>query len=257
MKSLHNHIRESLGTMDVAKVTTQHIATFLDGFENRPTTARQLRSALKDIFNEAIRQGVIKDNPVLATRSPSVQVMRSRLSLDEFNTIFDAAGSLSPFVQNSLLLAVTTGQRLEDIAGMRFKDVSDGYLHVKQNKTGSMVRLSLDLRLDALNTTVGDVVSRCRDIVVSPWLLHHVRNYPKAKKGGQVGKLTISHGFLAARRKTALQWEHPPTFHEIRSLSGRLYNDQGINAQALLGHKDAKTTALYIDSRGTEWISVG
>jgi len=48
-----------------------------------------------------------------------------------------------------------------------------------------------------------------------------------------------------------------PTFHEIRSLSGRLYADQGINAQALLGHKDTKTTSLYLDSRGTEWISVG
>jgi integrase len=257
MKSLHKHIRAGLGAMDVAKVTTQHVAAFLDSFADRPTTARQLRSALKDIFNEAIRQGIIKDNPVLVTRSPSVKVMRSRLSLDEFNTIYAAASTQSPWVQNALLLAITTGQRLEDIASMRFKDVSDGYLHVNQGKTGSMVRLSLDLRLDVLDITVGDVVSRCRDIVVSQWLLHHVRNYPRAKKGGQVGKLTISHGFLSARRKTDLQWENPPTFHEIRSLSGRLYNDQGINAQALLGHKDAKTTALYIDSRGTEWISVG
>ena len=257
MKSLCNHIRHGLGTMDVAKVTTQHVAAFLDRFERTPTTARQLRSALKDIFNEAIRQGVIQNNPVLVTRSPSVQVVRSRLSLDEFNKIYKAAASLSPWVQNALLLAITTGQRLDDIAGMKFKDVSDGYLHVQQSKTGSMVRLSLQLRLDALGITVGEVVSRCRNIVVSPYLLHHIRNHPKAKKGGQIGKLTISHGFAKARGLSGLQSDHPPTFHEIRSLSGRLYADQGINAQALLGHKDAKTTSLYLDSRGTEWISVG
>jgi len=44
----------------------------------------------------------------------------------------------------------------------------------------------------------------------------------------------------------------------MRSLSGRLYGDPGgINVQSLLGHKDAKTTALYVDPRGSEWISVG
>jgi len=54
------------------------------------------------------------------------------------------------------------------------------------------------------------------------------------KKGGQIGKLTISHGFAKARSQSGLQWDHPPTFHEIRSLSGRHYADQGINAQAVL-----------------------
>ena len=54
MKSLCNHIRQGLGTLDIAKVTTQHVAAFLDGFEGTPTTARGLRSALKDIFSEAI-----------------------------------------------------------------------------------------------------------------------------------------------------------------------------------------------------------
>jgi integrase len=241
MKKLHKHIRQGLGTIDVARVTTQHIASFLDSFEGTPTTARQLRTALMDVFNEGVRQGVIQNNPVQVTRTPSVQVMRSRLSLDEFSIIFDAAGSLLPYVQNAMLLAITTGQRLDDISRMLFKDVSDGYLHVRQSKTGAMIRLSLQLRLDALGFTVGDVISRCRDIVVSPYLLHHIRNHPMAKKGGQIGKVTISHGFTKARGLSGLQWDHPPTFHEIRSLSGRLYKDQGMDAQALLGHKDART----------------
>ncbi|ARJ67816.1 hypothetical protein WV31_20265 [Magnetospirillum sp. ME-1] len=48
----------------------------------------------------------------------------------------------------------------------------------------------------------------------------------------------------------------PPTFHEIRSLAARLYTEQGINAQALLGHKSADMTSIYRDVRGSEWIEV-
>jgi integrase len=48
----------------------------------------------------------------------------------------------------------------------------------------------------------------------------------------------------------------PPTFHEIRSLASRLYNKQGIDDQALLGHKSGSMTAAYRDVRGTEWGKV-
>lgn len=41
-----------------------------------------------------------------------------------------------------------------------------------------------------------------------------------------------------------------PSLHEIRSLSARLYRDQGIDVQTLLGHKDAEVTSLYLDDRG-------
>ena len=69
---------------------------------------------------------------------------------------------------------------------------------------------------------------------------------------------TVSGGFASAGDKTGLRWEKPPSFHERRSLSGRLYAEQkGINVLNLLGHMDVKTAALYIDSRGAEWISAG
>ena len=71
-----------------------------------------------------------------------------------------------------------------------------------------------------------------------------------------VNKGTISRGFKNARTLSGLSWDNPPSFHEIRSLSGRLYKDQGVDAQSLLGYKSAETTALYIDVRGSEWISV-
>jgi integrase len=117
---------------------------------------------------------------------------------------------------------------------------------------------NLHLRLECLDMTIGDAISRCRDNVVSRYLIHHVKNRPRAKKGGSLDVRTVSGGFATARDKSGSKWVNPPSFHEMRSLSGRLYDNQGgVNVQNLLGHKDSKTTATYIDSRGSEWISVG
>lgn len=47
----------------------------------------------------------------------------------------------------------------------------------------------------------------------------------------------------------------PPTFHEIRSLAGRLYEkEKGKEfARNLLGHKSEKMTDKYLDARGKEY----
>ena len=87
-----------------------------------------------------------------------------------------------------MLLGLITGQRLNDIANMRFSDISDNYLHIKQHKSGSLVRLSLNLRLDAIGMSVSDVVSRCRDRVVSQYLIHHAKN---TARRGKVGGIII------------------------------------------------------------------
>jgi len=47
-----------------------------------------------------------------------------------------------------------------------------------------------------------------------------------------------------------------PTFHEQRSLSERLYREQGVDTQKLLGNKTQKMTDRYNDERGKDWIVV-
>ncbi|MCG7389681.1 tyrosine-type recombinase/integrase [Pantoea sp. ACRSB] len=52
--------------------------------------------------------------------------------------------------------------------------------------------------------------------------------------------------------------ENPPTFHEIRSLSGRLYEARHGEAfaQRLLGHKNLSMTKKYLDPRRDEYVLV-
>lgn len=57
---------------------------------------------------------------------------------------------------------------------------------------------------------------------------------------------------------SGLTWKGtPPTFHEIRSLSGRMHEANGISAKDLLGHADQRMTDAYLNTRGREWVVVG
>ncbi|EPE5478197.1 integrase, partial [Escherichia coli] len=49
----------------------------------------------------------------------------------------------------------------------------------------------------------------------------------------------------------------PPSFHEQRSLSERLFREQGVDTKILLGHSNQKMTDIYNDARGKEWKKTG
>lgn len=80
-----------------------------------------------------------------------------------------------------------------------------------------------------------------------------------SQTGTQLTTTTMARGFAKARELSGIQWEkEPPSFHELRSLSARLYTEEkGTEfAQRLLGHKSAVMTAKYQDNRGSEWVKV-
>lgn len=267
----------ALGSLVIDRVEVLDVAGFLKTYTDRgkDRMARALWSYLKDLFAAAIGAGWIRSkiNPVVHTTTPTALVKRVRLTLEAFNVIYAAAAKLEPRVQNSMRLAMVSAQRLEDLAAAEFKPrhearvwTADSRLWVTQKKTKAKLRIPFALRLDALGWSLEYAIAECRDDVVSPWLLHHVRNFTKAKPGDPVHENTVSKGFAQARKLSGLTWpavdeagnpQTPPTFHEMRSLSARLYEGQGgVDVQVLLGHRDPKSTAIYKDSRGTEWQEV-
>jgi hypothetical protein len=108
---------------------------------------------------------------------------------------------------------------------MKFSDIWDDHLHVVQEKTGSKLAIPLSLRLNAIDWSLRDVVARCRDYAVSPYLIHFFRATSMAERGAQVKSNTITMNFSKARDKAEINWGDgtPATFHEQRSLAERLY----------------------------------
>ncbi|EAA6491013.1 integrase, partial [Salmonella enterica] len=113
-------------------------------------------------------------------------------------------------------------------------------------------------KCEALGLTLRDVVSKCRDAVISKYLVHFRHTTSQANRGDQVSTSSLTSTFKKARDRSGLKWDKgsPPTFHEQRSLSERLYREQGVDTQKLLGHKSRKMTDKYNDDRGKDWVIV-
>lgn len=254
------------------------IDDFLEEFKaaGKERMAQSFRSFLVDLCNKAIAIGWATHNPADVTEEVSVKVRRSRLTLDTFMAIYDKAADLDPYLQRAMELALITAQRREDISLWERSDIRDSALWVEQGKSenieargdGMQTRLviPLDLRL-TIKTPAGRVIdwalketiARCRaDHVASRYLIHHSKKRTKSNPGDPVWRDTISKAFAKARDLAGLtegEGKTPPTFHEIRSLSIRIWKElRGKDfAQALAGHKQASTTDVYANERGN-WV---
>lgn len=198
---------EHSGMTPMDQITTLHISEIIDEVKakghNRMTQV--IRLVLVDLFKEAQHAGVVPPgfNLALATRQPRNKVTRQRLSLEEWQAIFEQARTMRPYLMNGMLLAVVTGQRIGDICRMKFTDIWDEHLHIEQEKTGSRLAIPLALRCNALNTTLAEVVTKCRDAVVSQYLVHYRHTTSQAPRGGQLFTSNLlTTAFNKARNKS-------------------------------------------------------
>jgi integrase len=244
--------------MRLKEVGVHHIAKLVEETEKRvgSSTALMLRARLHDMFRMAETRGFIDagTNPVTATYTPSRKVARERLTLEQFHLIYAQAPD---WVQCAMNLALLTAQRRDDITSMKFADYKKGFLYVEQGKGQGRVKLQLDgkVGLDKVKMTIEDAVNGCRNRVLSQYMVHHSRRVGMATPGSKANSNALSTAFTLALTKakiTAEEGRTPPTFHEIRSLSERLYREQyGAEfAQAILGHANASMTDKYDDMRG-------
>ncbi|MEN4871852.1 site-specific integrase [Kosakonia cowanii] len=255
-------LRERVGMKLISAVNVRDIAEILEAYisDGQPRMAQVIRSVLIDVFKEAQHYGEVPPgyNPALATKQPRRRITRQRLNLEEWQKIFDIADANHKYMGNAMLLALVTGQRLGDISNMKFSDIWDDHLHILQEKTGSKIAIPLALRLNAINWSLREVVARCRDYALSPYLVHFFRATSQAERGAQVKSNTLTMNFSKARDKAKIDWGDgtPATFHEQRSLAERLYETQGVDTQKLLGHKSPNQTARYHDDRGKGWTKI-
>lgn len=251
-------LREALGHIVLAKLEPLQIAQWLKRWDDKLRMRQAMLSTAKVVFKGAIGAGWIKVSPAADLTTTTPHTTRERMTLDIYKAILAKA---DPVLAKAMNLAIVTGQRRSDIIKLQWSQVRDGHLHVIQSKAidaarASKIRIPLGLHIAALNLTLGSAIAACRDNVVSRYVIHHIRHQGQAKPGNKFRDKTIEQMFRDARDAAGITGENPPTFHEIRSLSARLFKEQGIDVRVLLGHKTEEMVALYQDNRGAEWLTV-
>lgn len=259
-KSLDKRIVAAIGDIQAADLRTQHCAELIEpieAVEKKSRLALAVRSRLVTMCARGMQLGWMASNVAEATRVPEVEVKRRRLSLEAFKAVRAKADKVNGWIGKAMDLAMVTGADRDTISGLERKaNIVDGCLHFRRGKTGVWIAVPLDLELVAAGLVLREVVKNTSG-VASRYLVHHVRNFGNAPAGSPVFVDTITKAFAKAYKLAELPPENAPTFHEIRSLSKRLYKAQGnVDTLQLLGHRDEKTGELYEDPRGSEAIRV-
>lgn len=253
-------IRQKLGNVRCRDLTTKHVADMLEEIQGRGAMqwSVHIRSRLRALCRRGMALGWMDKNPADATDKAKVKVQRQRMSIEIFNATLAKAPEVAAWLQNAMLLALVSGQDLSTVGRWERAFQEGGYAVLTRGKTGVRIAIPLELRMDVIGLSLADVIARCRTTgVVSKYLIHHIRGNVSAPKGSPIKLKTISNKFLEARRLAGYTGEQDPTWHEIRSLSKRLYLEQGgVDTKALLGHLSDATANLYANSRGLEPIKV-
>lgn len=253
-------IRESLGSVACADLTTKQISDLLEKVKNegKLRSAKMLRARLLAVCARGAALGWMTSNPATITEKIKAPTKRKRLSLEAFNAILEKAPEVTPWLQNAMLLALVSGQDRSTIGAWTRTSVKDGVASVQRAKTGVVMEIPLELRMDAIDMTLGDVIARCKTSgVVSKYLIHHMSDRGNVTRGAPIPLGSISSAFAEARLLAGISGENAPSFHEIRSLSKRLYDAQGnVDTKQLLGHLTDKMSELYANNRGLEPIRV-
>ncbi|MFC3816523.1 tyrosine-type recombinase/integrase [Lysobacter sp. GCM10012299] len=260
-ESVIRRIEANLGERQLASLTVKDCAEFMRTVTTSARARQQFRLVLGWILACALQEGWIDDNPALSTRKFTHERQRERLTIETYRAIWKKAPD---WVRNAMDLSLLTLLRREDVVSLRFADVRDGALWVVPSKTEgtSGVRLKI-----AVSAELDELLGRCRDAVVSPFLVHRlpVKARPQQLRAKdrshhtQVLPEQLSRAFADARDEAGIKIENPPTFHEIRSLGGALLQEAGWTlqqVQALMGHSSESMTQRYLDGHDQPWCHV-
>lgn len=204
-----------------------------------PATVRKRLTILGTMFRHGVRWGVLDVNPAADLEKPSEPMHKTRyLSREEFARLHEHS---EPWLRPILTVAVLTGARLKEVAGLQWENVDrDGeVLFVSEdNKTGKPrgVPISEPVR-KILDEAPGGRFKRAGFVFVSP----KGESYTSRRERNRISQ----------RTKAAAKAADLPgvTFHVLRHTAGSWLAQAGhseVQIAALLGHATTATTKRYM-----------
>lgn len=186
--------RERLGIAPAADVTAEDVRIIRDKMADRPGAANMFVRTLGSLYSWGRKRNHVKNSPVRdvelldqGEHEPWPDWLLERALLDER-------------VRLPVAMLYFTAQRIGDVCGMRWSDIRNGNIELKQQKTGLTLTVPIHRELSAL---IGQLPRTSLTILISPaggpWTPHTLRRHLQAWAAAQGAKI-VPHGL----RKNAI-----------------------------------------------------
>lgn len=246
---------------ELANLNAKDIAAYRDhcGTTLSPGTANGELKILRSVLGEAVREGIIEQNP--ATRVGLIkrevqQVKRRAFTLDEIRAIL---ANCDTEWKGLVLFGLYTGQRLKDIACLTRQnlDLENGLLHLVTGKTGrqQIIPLAEPLLRYICKHTSKDADRRAP-------LFPRANGYVVRSNAGRASVLSEQFynilakvGLVEARThqgsksgRSARRELNDVSFHCLRHTATSLMKNAGVSpavVQDVIGHDSAAISANY------------
>lgn len=184
---------------------------------------------IKEVLYKASQQGFIKAEIVRQAKAPQKErVERGYLELKEIEKLITTPSD-RPEIRNAFLFSCFSGLRQSDIINLKWKDISDGSIKIKQQKTKDSI--TIPLSQTALNILKTDNIFHLPET--------NIFNLP-------TDRTTINRALTRWFKKAEI--DKKAFYHLSRHTFATLNLTSGndiYTVSKLLGHKSLKTTEIY------------
>lgn len=235
------------GESPIETITPVDVRTYLDGRvitagkkkgQPAPVRANREVALLSHVINWARGKGFTDMANPCAGIQKNAETGRDRYLTDtEFDAIY-AAGDEE--LRDAMDLLLLTSQRPGDVVRMKRTDVRDGMLWIRQGKTRTAERITVEGELEA---AIARMTTRKRT-ATGAYLVQDDAGQPLTywMLEGRFAKARIAGGVPGV---------------QLRDIRGKAATDTGdlAHAQALLGHKTRAMTERYVKQRAGEIVA--
>jgi integrase len=187
---LENNLVPALGRQKAHLITRADLRAELGKVKSRPAPVEANRTfeVVRRLFNWAIEEGILAENPVFKLPKPAEETPRERtLTSDELQTLWRALDGASSIVRGVFRLMLLSAQRRNEISRMRWGDLDrrEGWWNIpaELTKTKRPYRVPITPAMLA-------IIEEIEKLSLDPeWI------FPRAEGGGPVPETNVTRPF--------------------------------------------------------------
>lgn len=129
---INNHLNPAIGDMSFAEIKRSDLQKVINNTIDRPSTCRHIKLTLKQIYADAIDEGIIMKNPCKNLVIPNIYIKEKRALNDiEKRTILNV--DFEPMEKMFVYIIYGCGLRKGEALALEVSDFINGYVCVNKN----------------------------------------------------------------------------------------------------------------------------